>query len=733
MLAFRLYDLLLRGVGVVAPVQRGPDASTAVEMIDKGLIAPAPGAGGYVPTEAGVKMLEGRGYTYPIIGPGSVEEKLAAVLTSHGYRAADARYLLGKGIDHQRASKDLGEDPNRYAKGYKLPRAAPGLAGAFDAGDVFGSNDAGEAAEEKGPSHWRKEHDARIGEAGQVLSAASVLKGAGASIPQGDMLWWYPRSRRWAFEAPGDQKAALKAGRAVQKALIARRALASSLPWFGNLDLVVFFDDGEVSLPAIKPDRGSVQTMPGKVEATKLNVQVMYDELKAHGGKIPARIEMTALPHLRRDIEAGLLQRQSDGTYVPTDRGIDMMRSMGFDYQEGEKALSPTIDRLAAFEKVGALLERSGWTLRSVDVEPRTITIEARSFAGRGVVLRGDSDGRWSIERTQHDPVTKVSAYGPRAPRIDTSEPVFLGRDRYDDPRKAFEAFAAYLDDNKPDPALPSVRPALAMFGAQALPAQLAPSARDRVIEAIARHHIVFASPGDQDRVMVVARPHVQEISATTLGVPQTYVGTNDEIADWLVARGFTEDGEALRRDIDRRRRPLVEGAIAPSADAARELSGLLALARTEAYRRFVREIMKTAMAESKSPDEAEAEVRALSESPHMLIDMGSDALPPATTISLKGSIWSPEARKLAGHKLAEAVLREIETVRELGQLATHLNESAAELDDELRLGNITEEEHAAEVLGWRTEMALRASEQGLDVDFQPGKSFHVTVLWKGR
>ncbi len=62
-----------------------------------------------------------------------------------------------------------------------------------------------------------------------------------------------------------------------------------------------------------------------KGSPTSLNIWVMFDSLEKGGGVISDRVEPTSLSHLRRCLEAGLLERGASGGFVPTQNGIEAM------------------------------------------------------------------------------------------------------------------------------------------------------------------------------------------------------------------------------------------------------------------------------------------------------------------------------------------------------------------------------------------------------------------------
>lgn len=73
--------------------------------------------------------------------------------------------------------------------------------------------------------------------------------------------------------------------------------------------------------------QGRPEPAPGHAKGapTALNLYAMSSALKEHGGVIPDRVPPTDLPHLRRCIAAGLLERRPSGGWVPTAAGREAM------------------------------------------------------------------------------------------------------------------------------------------------------------------------------------------------------------------------------------------------------------------------------------------------------------------------------------------------------------------------------------------------------------------------
>jgi len=69
---------------------------------------------------------------------------------------------------------------------------------------------------------------------------------------------------------------------------------------------------------------------------TSLNIWAMFDSLEKGGGVISDRVPPTDLPHLRRCLQAGFLERGPSGGFVPTRSGVEAM--------EGEVARKMTRD-----------------------------------------------------------------------------------------------------------------------------------------------------------------------------------------------------------------------------------------------------------------------------------------------------------------------------------------------------------------------------------------------------
>jgi hypothetical protein len=58
---------------------------------------------------------------------------------------------------------------------------------------------------------------------------------------------------------------------------------------------------------------------------TSLNIWAMFDSLEKGGGVISDRVPPTDLPHLRRCLQAGFLERGPSGGFVPTRAGVEAM------------------------------------------------------------------------------------------------------------------------------------------------------------------------------------------------------------------------------------------------------------------------------------------------------------------------------------------------------------------------------------------------------------------------
>lgn len=58
---------------------------------------------------------------------------------------------------------------------------------------------------------------------------------------------------------------------------------------------------------------------------TSLNIWTMFDSLERGGGVISDRVPPTDLPHLRRCLQAGFLERGPSGGFVPTRAGVAAM------------------------------------------------------------------------------------------------------------------------------------------------------------------------------------------------------------------------------------------------------------------------------------------------------------------------------------------------------------------------------------------------------------------------
>lgn len=67
-----------------------------------------------------------------------------------------------------------------------------------------------------------------------------------------------------------------------------------------------------------------MEIVEAKGDPTDINLFTMYSSLRDNGGVIPARVPSVELPHLRRCLNAGLLEAGSGG-FVPTEKGVEAM------------------------------------------------------------------------------------------------------------------------------------------------------------------------------------------------------------------------------------------------------------------------------------------------------------------------------------------------------------------------------------------------------------------------
>lgn len=67
-----------------------------------------------------------------------------------------------------------------------------------------------------------------------------------------------------------------------------------------------------------------VSILEAKGDPTRLNLHAMYSVLRDNGGVVPARVPSVDLDHLRRCLNAGLLELGGGG-FLPTDKGLAAM------------------------------------------------------------------------------------------------------------------------------------------------------------------------------------------------------------------------------------------------------------------------------------------------------------------------------------------------------------------------------------------------------------------------
>jgi hypothetical protein len=65
-----------------------------------------------------------------------------------------------------------------------------------------------------------------------------------------------------------------------------------------------------------------LEARAAKGAPTSLNIWTMFDSLEKGDGVISDRVPPTDLPHLRRCLQAGFLERGPSGGFVPTRAGV---------------------------------------------------------------------------------------------------------------------------------------------------------------------------------------------------------------------------------------------------------------------------------------------------------------------------------------------------------------------------------------------------------------------------
>lgn len=67
-----------------------------------------------------------------------------------------------------------------------------------------------------------------------------------------------------------------------------------------------------------------VSILEAKGDPTRLNLYTMYSVLRDNGGVVPVRVPSVDLDHLRKCLNAGLLEAGAGG-FLPTEKGLSAM------------------------------------------------------------------------------------------------------------------------------------------------------------------------------------------------------------------------------------------------------------------------------------------------------------------------------------------------------------------------------------------------------------------------
>lgn len=97
---------------------------------------------------------------------------------------------------------------------------------------------------------------------------------------------------------------------------------------------------------------------------TRTNISTMNELLRKHGGRIPPRIDAGDYPHIKRCLDAGLLEQREDGHFHPTEAGRAAMAEYGY---TGKKPAPSAADMERLFDELTWFDEGLHGPIKSAD------------------------------------------------------------------------------------------------------------------------------------------------------------------------------------------------------------------------------------------------------------------------------------------------------------------------------------------------------------------------------